>query len=421
MKILLVGGGGREHALAWKILQSPKVTKLFVAPGNGGTSQIAENVDIKPTDLKGILNFLKNNPMDLVIVTPDDPLAMGMVDKIQEMAIPVWGPVKAAAQIEWSKSFSKNLMAKNDIPTAEFKVFNNFDEALSYIKEKGVPLVIKASGLALGKGVYVCKGLDEAEQALREMMLEKKFGDAGADVVIEEFLEGQEISIHAFCDGLSFKSFPTSQDHKTIFDGDQGPNTGGIGAIAPVPWVSPELIQEIEKTVVSPALSGMATLGTKFIGCLYPGLMITKNGPKVLEFNARFGDPEAEVYMRLLETDLLQIIEASLEGRLSEFDILWRQGFAASVVLTSAGYPGEYKKGLPISGLAEAQALPGVVVFHSGTKYDRGELLTNGGRVLNVTAVGATLQEALDKTYQAVNCINFEGMHYRKDIGRKSL
>src|SRR3989338_3760953 len=251
MKILLIGGGGREHALAWKILQSPKVTKLFVAPGNGGTSQIAENVDIKPTDLKGILNFLKNNPMDLVIVTPDDPLAMGMVDKIQEMAIPVWGPVKAAAQIEWSKSFSKNLMAKNDIPTAEFKVFNNFDEALSYIKEKGVPLVIKASGLAFGKGVYVCKGLDEAEQALREMMLEKKFGDAGADVVIEEFLEVQEISIHAFCDGLSFKSFPTSQDHKTIFDGDQGPNTGGIGAIAPVPWVSPELIQEIEKTVVS--------------------------------------------------------------------------------------------------------------------------------------------------------------------------
>lgn len=421
LKVLLVGGGGREHALAWKILQSPKVSKLFVTPGNGGTGLIAENVNIQANDLEGITDFAKTNRLDLVIVAPDDPLAMGLIDSLSAAGIRAWGPTKNAAQIEASKVFAKKLMRENNIPTAAFQVFSKYDEALAYILNQGAPIVIKASGLALGKGVYVCRTKEEAETALSEIMIQKKFGESGNEVVIEEFLEGQEVSIHTFCAGQNYKIFPASQDHKTIFENDIGPNTGGMGTVAPLPWVTPELLKNIEKTVVEPALRGLGKLGINYIGCLYPGLMITQNGPKVLEFNARFGDPETQTYMRLLETDLIDIIEASLEGRLWEINIAWRPGFAVCIVLASSGYPGEYKKGFIVAGVEEAEKIPEVVVFHAGTKYSEGEIVTNGGRVLGVTATGETLEKALQKAYQACGIINFEGKHYRKDIGAKSL
>lgn len=420
MNILIIGSGGREHALAWKLAQSPRISKLFVAPGNGGTRQVAENIAIDPTDIGGLVEFAVNNDIGLTVVGPDDSLALGVVDAFQSRGLRIFGPTQAAAEIESSKAFAKNLMTEAGIPTAEFKVFNEHNAALIYVRERGAPIVVKASGLALGKGVYVCRSLPEAEAALAEIMLKDVHKDAGREVVIEEFLEGQEVSVHAFCDGGTFALLPSAQDHKPIGEGDIGKNTGGMGTIAPVAWVSADALRKLGEQIVHPTLEALTKHGRQFRGLLYPGLKMTTDGPKVLEFNARFGDPETQSYMRLLKTDLLDILEACVDGTLAELSLEWHTGFAACVVIASGGYPDEYKKGLPLLGVADAERVPGVVVFHAGTTFD-GELKTSGGRVLGVTATGDTLRVALDQAYEAVRQIEFEGMQYRRDIGAKAL
>lgn len=418
-KVLIVGSGGREHALAWKLAQSPKVGALYVAPGNGGTAKIAENVPTR--DQNELAGWTLSNKIDITIVGPDNALSDGIVDLFQEKGLKIFGPTQKAAEIESSKSFAKKLMKANNIPTAEFEVFNDYNEALTYLKSKGAPIVVKASGLALGKGVYVCRKLDEAENALKEIMIDNKFGDAGSEVVIEEFLEGQEVSFHAFCDGKTATLFPTTQDHKTIFENDKGPNTGGMGTFGPVPWVTKEMINKVKEKVVESTLAGMAKIGRPYVGILYPGLIMTNNGPKVLEFNARFGDPETQSYMRLLESDIYDIIEACVDGKLSEIEICWSKKSAICVVLASEGYPEEYVKDVEIKGINEAEKIPGVVVFHAGTKVGDKKLMTAGGRVLGVTAIGDNLKEAQKNAYEAVDKIKFEGMQFRRDIGAKVL
>ena len=418
--VLLIGGGGREHALAWKLKQSPSLGRLYVAPGNGGTREIAENVAIPATDIEKLAHFAEEKKIGLTIVGPDDPLAIGVVDVFKKRGLRIWGPTLAAARIEASKAFAKELMREANIPTASFGVFKEYEPARAYVREKGVPIVIKASGLALGKGVYVCTTLEEAEVALKETMIEKVHKDAGNEVVIEEYLDGQEISTHALSDGKTSVLFPPSQDHKTIGEGDTGKNTGGMGTIAPLSWVSDEVLSSIKRSVVDPALSTLAGRNTPFVGLLYPGIKMTSRGPKVLEFNARFGDPETQVYMRLLKSDLLEVLNACVDGTLASQAIEWEDGFAANVVLASGGYPDSYQKGIPITGISEAEQVPGVVVFHAGTVHE-GVLKTSGGRVLGVSAVGATLQEALDRAYKAADIIHFEGKYYRKDIGAKAL
>ena len=418
MKVLVIGSGGREHALVWKLKQSPTVRDIFVAPGNAGTAQMATNLLLSTTN--EIVDWLKKNRADLVVVGPDSYLEEGIVDKIKELGIPVFGPTKAATEIEWSKSFAKQFMKEEGIPTASFHVFSDYKKASEYIKTQKFPLVIKANGLALGKGVVVAHNLSEAEQALKKMMNEKIFGSAGAEVVIEEYLQGREISIHAFCDGETAVLFPAAEDHKRIFDGDQGPNTGGMGTITPVPWVSKEMIEEIERKIVKPTIQALKKHGRLFQGILFPGVMITDEGPKVIEFNARFGDPETEVYMRILETDLVEILLACINGTLKKQKITWSEKSACCVVCASGGYPGKYETGKTISGLDTIHN-KSVVVFHAGTKMDGNKAVTNGGRVLGVTAVGKNLKTALSKSYNAIKSVSFEGMQYRKDIGKKSL
>jgi phosphoribosylamine---glycine ligase len=419
-KILIVGGGGREHALAWKIAQSPKLGRLYIAPGNGGTREIAENIPIQATDIDGLLAFAEKNAIDLTVVGPDDPLALGIVDAFQARGFKVFGPTKAAAQIEVSKAFAKRLMDSCRIPTASFEVFSRYEETREYVQTHSLPIVIKASGLALGKGAYVCQTLDEAENALREIMVDRVHKDAGNEVVIEEFLAGQEISIHVFSDGKDFVLFPAAQDHKPVLEGDRGKNTGGMGTIAPVPWVNAEVMQVAKERIVLPTLQALTEEGHPFMGLLYPGLKITTAGPKVLEFNARFGDPETQSYMRLLKSDLLDILEACADGKLPEVPVEWHAGYACCIVLASGGYPDTYLKGFPIRGIDDAQKLPGVVIFHAGTNFTN-QLLTSGGRVLGVTAVGRTLREALDAAYEAISYIHFESMYFRRDIGKKAL
>ncbi|MBI3485678.1 phosphoribosylamine--glycine ligase [Candidatus Daviesbacteria bacterium] len=418
-KILIVGSGGREHAIGWKLKQSPKVSELFFAPGNGGTSLIGTNLDFKVLDNEGIAKWAKRNKIDLVVVGPDDPLANGMVDYLNKFGIKAFGPSKLSAEIESSKVFAKKLMQEENIPTAKFKTFTNFKNAVEYLKQQNFPIVLKASGLALGKGVIIAKSVEEGVKGLADIMVKKIFEDAGSEVVIEEFLEGQEISIHVFCDGKNYSIFPSSQDHKAIFDGDKGPNTGGMGTIAPVGWVSDELMDRIEKEIVIPTLAGLKKRGREFKGILYPGVMVTNKGPKVLEFNARFGDPEVESYLRLLKTDLFDIFMACIDGTLNELNIEWEKKFACCIVLASGGYPGSYEKGKEISGINEAEKIDEVVVFHAGTKAEKGKLLTNGGRVLGISATGNNLDQALEKVYQAIKKVNFEGMQYRLDIGKR--
>ncbi|MBI2610741.1 phosphoribosylamine--glycine ligase [Candidatus Kaiserbacteria bacterium] len=420
MDVLLVGGGGREHALAWKIAQSPRLGKLYIAPGNGGTRLVGENISIGVMEFEKIAQFVEEKKIGLTICSMDNPLVSGIVDFFQARGLRIWGPTKVAAQIEGSKAFAKQLMREASIPTADFAVFTNHDEALRYVHEKGVPVVVKASGLALGKGVSICRTLSEAESALKEIMLDRVFKDSGTEVVIEEYLDGEELSIHALSDGKTHVLFPVSQDHKTIGEGDTGKNTGGIGTIVPVPWVSADTLKDLDARVVKPTLEALAARGASFAGILYPGLKMSSQGPKVLEFNARFGDPEAQVYMRLLKTDILDLFEACVDGTLQRQTIEWETGFTINIVLCSGGYPDEYKKGFPITGIEEAEKLPGVVVFHAGTTFD-GTLKTSGGRVLGVSAVGATLKEALDRAYEAVEKINFEGKYFRRDIGAKAL
>jgi len=421
-KILFIGaGGGREHALAWKIAHSPYTGELFFARGNAGTAQLGTNLDIKETDSPKLLEFAKKEGIDLVLVISDDPLSIGMVDDFEKEGFRVWGPSKQASKLEWSKAFSKDFMQRHNLPTASFKIFTDFEEAKTYIENHPLPIVVKASGLALGKGVIIAQTKDEALKATEDMMVKKVFGQAGAEVVIEEFMEGPEVSIHIFSDGTNYKLFPPSQDHKKIGEGDLGLNTGGVGTIAPLPFLDESTMKQIEEEIVIPTMAGLKKDGLPFVGILYPGLMLTSKGPRLLEFNARFGDPETEVYMRLLETDLLEIIDASIDGRLNEVNIIWGSDFACNIVLVSGGYPENYEKGKIIEGIENAEKIKDVVVFHAGTKLENNKVLTNGGRVLGISATGDTLESALATAYKAIESITFEKMEYRKDIGKKAL
>lgn len=421
--VLIIGSGGREHALAWKLKRSPRIGKLYIAPGNGGTRAVAENVAIETKEFGNLAKFAEEKKIGLTIVGPDDPLAAGIADYFQSRGLRIFGPLKDSAQIEASKVFAKKLMAEAKIPTAAFKTFNNPTEALAYVRLHNLPTVIKANGLALGKGVYICRTMTEVETALDELMVKRIHQDSGNEVVVEEFLDGQEISIHALCDGLSCFVFPPAQDHKQALDDDKGKNTGGMGTVAPVPWITSGMMQDIEYSVLHPALEAMKKRGLLFSGLLYPGIKMTEAGPKVLEFNARFGDPEAQVYMRLLASDILDLLEACVDFKLADIasSVKWNRGFAANIVLASNGYPDAYKQGFPISGIEEAEKVEGVVVFHAGTKVEHGQLVTSGGRVLGVSAVGLTLKEAIERAYEAVDRIHFEGKQFRRDIGAKAL
>jgi phosphoribosylamine---glycine ligase len=419
-KVLVVGSGGREQALAWKLAQSPKVSKVYVAPGNGGSKDDIENVAIDFTDVDGLLKFAQEGKIDFTVIGQEAASEAGVVDAFQKAGLSIFGPTQAAVRIESSKVLSKDLMAAENIPTALYKTFTDAQKALAYAQSRPLPVVIKADGLAEGKGVTVCQTAEEIEAAIDKTMVQKKFGNAGSSVVVEDFLQGQEVSVHALCDGNQATIFPASQDHKQINDGDRGPNTGGMGVIAPVPWVTMQHLEYVDKNIVQPALRGLRKQNADFKGCLYPGLMIDGDDVNVVEFNARFGDPEAEVYMRLLESDLFDILTACANGSLDPAAVSWKTDFAVTIVAASPGYPDKYPKGLPITGIEEAEKLNDIVVFHAGTAVKDGQLVTNGGRVLNVTATGETLDAALEKAYKAIKLIHFEGMHYRTDIGRRA-
>jgi phosphoribosylamine--glycine ligase len=420
-KILIIGGGGREHAIGWKIGQSDRCGELYFAPGNGGTASLGTNVDIKATDIQALAEFVKKEKIDLTLAIPDDPLALGIVDLFKDEGLRIFGPTKKVAQLESSKAFSKQFMKRNNLPTALFEVFSDFDQAKKYIEGKSLPIVVKASGLALGKGVIIAQSKNEAIKALEDILVKKVFGEAGNEVVIEEFLTGPEISIHAFSDGISYKMFPSSQDHKKIGENDIGLNTGGMGTIAPLPFITNELMAQIEKEIVAPTLQAMRDEGMPYKGILYPGLILTKDGPKILEYNARFGDPETQTYMRLLDTDLIDIIDACIDEKLSQIEINWKKLFACTIVLASLGYPEKYEKGKVIKGINQ-EGNNNIVIFHAGTKYDdKNNLITSGGRVLGVSAIGDNLEKALESAYKAVEKISFDGMYYRKDIGKKAL
>jgi len=425
MKILVIGSGGREHALVWKIAQSKLVEKIFCVPGNGGISQQAECVDIKAENIQELAEFARKEKIDLTVVGPEGPLSLGIVDEFMRQGLLIFGPQKQAARLEASKVFSKELMAKYKVPTADFKIFDNSEDAKEYVEKIGAPCVVKADGLAAGKGVVVAKTVDEAEWAIESMMEERIFGDAGNKVIVEECLEGEEASIIVVTDSKEAIPFASSQDHKRIFDHDQGPNTGGMGAYSPAPVVSPQLLQEIMDKVVYRTIDGLAKEGILYKGILYAGIMVTKNGIKTLEFNVRSGDPETQAILPRLNFDLVEIMLAVAKGNLSKITraggLKWDNRACVCVVCASKGYPGEYEKGNVITGLDEAAKLQDVVVFHAGTKKQADKILTNGGRVLGVTGLGNTIKEAINNTYQAVGRINFEGMHYRRDIGKKGI
>lgn len=417
MKVCIIGSGGREHALALKLSQSTHKPELFAVPGNAGIAEVAACVPLKATDVEGVAALSKKERFDLVVVTPDDPLALGMVDALKNEGIRAFGPNKAAARIESSKAFSKDLMRKYGIPTARYEVFDAYEAAKEYVESCDLPVVLKADGLALGKGVLICQTREEARAALGQIMLEKAFGDAGNRVVIEEFMTGPEVSVLAFVDGETLAPMVSAQDHKRALDNDEGLNTGGMGCFAPSPKYTPELAALVEKTIMRPTLRAMVQEGCPFSGVLYFGLMLTDDGPKVLEYNARFGDPETQVILPLLKTDLLDVLLAVADGRLADRSIEFYDGSAVCVVLASGGYPGSYKTGLPIGGLG---SVPGdVLVYHAGTKAQGGQFLTAGGRVLGVTATGKDIPAARVRAYAAVKGIAFEGMHYRTDIGIK--
>lgn len=420
MKILMVGGGGREHALIRKLLESEKVEKVYCAPGNGGISCDAECFSVGATDIDGMVSLAKELKVDCVFVAPDDPLAAGMVDAMEKEGIRAFGPRANAAIIESSKVFSKNLMKKYSIPTAGYEVFENSKDALSYIKEQNkYPVVVKADGLALGKGVIIAQNEAEAEDAVHTIMDDKKFGASGNKVVIEEFITGPEVSVLAFTDGKCVKPMVSSMDHKRAYDGDKGPNTGGMGTISPNPYYTPEIADRCMKEIFLPTIEAMNKEGRTFKGCLYFGLMLTADGPKVIEYNARFGDPETQVVLPRLKTPLCDIVDAVIDENLSDLDIQWSDEACACVVMASGGYPGSYPKGIEIKGLDSDGQVEGACVFHAGTALENGAFKTAGGRVLGVTALGSDLKEALKKAYAAVEKITFEGAHYRTDIGNK--
>ncbi|MEF3310771.1 phosphoribosylamine--glycine ligase [Paenibacillus sp. GYB004] len=418
MRILVIGKGGREHTIIWALKKSSRVERIYCAPGNAGISELAENVPIKENEFDKIAQFALDYAIDLVVVGPEDPLAAGIVDYLEERNIPVFGPRGNAAIIEGSKVFTKELLQKYKIPTAAYESFESYEPALAYVRKQGAPIVIKADGLAAGKGVIVAQTLAEAEKALQDIMVDKVFGEQGSQVVIEEFLQGQEMSILSFVDGNVVRPMVPSQDHKQIFDEDKGPNTGGMGTYSPLPHIPQSVIDEAIETIIKPTAEAMVKEGRPFRGVLFAGLMITENGPKTIEFNARFGDPETQVVLSLLETDLLDIFLATINGRLQDMDIQWSGDTAVCVVLASGGYPGNYPKGVPIYGLDEVQDS---VVFHAGTTHKDGQVVTDGGRVLGVTARGASIVEARAKAYADVERIRFEGMQYRTDIALKAL
>ncbi|MBE7048066.1 MAG: phosphoribosylamine--glycine ligase [Ruminococcaceae bacterium] len=419
MKVLVVGGGGREHTIIWKLAQSPHKPELFAAPGNGGISKLATCVDIKATDVEGVVQFAKENSIDLTVVAPDDPLMLGMVDRLEAEGLRAFGPRQNAAIIEGSKVFSKDLMKKYGIPTAAYEVFDNSEEALSYLQTVSYPTVIKAEGLALGKGVIIAADYEEAKATVRDIMCDRVFGEAGSRVVIEEFLTGQEVSVLAFTDGKTLCPMVSAQDHKRAYDHDEGPNTGGMGTFSPSRLYSEKIHEECMKNIFIPTMKAMNQEGRTFKGVLYFGLIMTKDGVKVIEYNARFGDPETQVVLPRLQTDLLEIFMAVAEERLKELTIEWTDNAAVCVVLASGGYPKAYAKGLPIHGIETAEEDKDITVFHAGTAWNGEQLLTAGGRVLGVTAVGPNLEKAINKAYEGASKIYFDKVHYRRDIGRK--
>ncbi len=423
MKVAVIGKGGREHTLAWKLAQSNDVEKIYCISGNAGTAGLekTENIVLENDSIEGIAAFVKENGIGLTIVGPEDPLVNGIVDYFKEQGLNIFGPSKKAAIIEGSKIFTRELLKKYGIPNAEFQSFDDAEAALAYLKEKGAPIVVKADGLAAGKGVIVCETEEEAEQAIKEIMVEKKFGGAGDKVILEEKLVGEEASYLVFTDGTTIKPMASSQDHKRIFDGDKGANTGGMGAYSPAPIVNEELEKEILEKIMQPTVDAMKAEGREYRGVLYGGLIMTSEGPKVIEFNARFGDPEAQPLLMRLESDLVPILQACIDGTLAEQELKWSEKAACCVVMASGGYPESYEKGKEILGLEGANALPETVVFHAGTKLEDNKVLSNGGRVLGVTALGSTIKESIENAYTAVDKVSFEKAQYRKDIGQKAL
>jgi phosphoribosylamine---glycine ligase len=421
MKVLVIGGGGREHALVWKIAQSPMVEKVFCAPGNPGTAELAQNVDLAVDDLQGLLAFAKSEGVGLTVVGPELPLSLGLVDLFEEHGLKVFGARKNAAIIEASKAFSKDLMKKYQVPTAAYEVFTEVEPAVAFIDQTGIPIVIKADGLAAGKGVIIAQTREEAVAAVTDMLSGNAFGAAGSRVVVEEFLKGEEASFLAFTDGVHIIPLASAQDHKAIFDGDLGPNTGGMGAYSPAPVVTAEIHEIAMAEVMRRTVDGMAAEGRPYRGVLYAGLMIDNGKVKTLEFNARFGDPECQPLLMRMKSDIMPVLLAVASGDLSGVEIEWHDKAAVCVVLAAQGYPGDYRKGDVISGLGEAANLEDLVVFHAGTKSAEAGVVTNGGRVLGVTALGDTVQEAIDRAYQGVALISWPGMQCRKDIGAKAI
>ncbi|MBE7446999.1 MAG: phosphoribosylamine--glycine ligase [Planctomycetia bacterium] len=420
MKILIVGSGGREHALAWKIAQSPRVKKIFCAPGNPGIAEVAECVDIEVENIDGLYNFALKQKIDLTVVGPEDALIAGIVDKFRDGHLHIFGPSKRASAIEGSKVFAKTIMRKHGIPTADFKVFEDINQAKKHVAVCEFPLVIKADGLAKGKGVFICKTLDGANKHLDDIMKEKIFGRAGDKVIIEEFLSGEEVSILAVTDGNTILPLSSVQDHKAVYDGDKGPNTGGMGAYSPVSFITEEMQFSIEENILVPIIHAMKKEGRPYKGVIYAGLIITSTGPRVLEFNARFGDPETQVLLMRMKSDLVPILLSTVTDTLEDTDIAWNDCAAICVVMTSKGYPDAYEKGFPVSGLETIKKNDDVVVFHAGTSMKNGKITTSGGRVLGVTALGKNIQEAQKVAYKAIQRITFAGCHYRKDIGAKA-
>ena len=419
MKVLIVGSGGREHAIAWSVAKSPKVDKIYCAPGNAGIAEFAECVNIKAMEFDKLVAFAKENAIDLTIIGMDDPLVGGVVDAFESEGLRVFGPRKNAAIIEGSKAFSKDLMKKYKIPTAAYENFTDPDEAIKYLETAKMPIVLKADGLALGKGVLICNTLEEAKEGVKTLMLDKQFGDAGNEIVIEEFMTGREVSVLAFCDGKTIKCMTSAQDHKRAKDGDQGLNTGGMGTFSPSPFYNDEVEAFCEKYVYQSTIDAMASEGRPFTGILFTGLMITEDGPKVLEYNARFGDPEAQVVLPRMTNDIIDVMEACIDGRLDEIDLQFEDNAAVCVVLASDGYPVSYKKGYVINGLDEFKKHDGYYCFHAGTKFNEdGKIVTNGGRVLGVTAKGKDLKEARANAYAATEWVKFENKYMRHDIGK---
>src|SRR5688572_23300037 len=428
MKVLVIGSGGREHALVWKLAQSKRIDAMWCAPGNAGIAaehltngKLVECKMIGVDDFAPLSAFVKAEAIDLTVVGPDNPLAGGIVDHFQAAGLRIWGPTKKAAQFEASKAFSQDFMERHGIPTARSGTFSNADEARQFAAKLGGKCAVKADGLALGKGVLMCQNIAEANAAIDELLVKGTFGAAGNRIVIQEFLEGVEVSLHALCDGKTAKLFPSSQDHKRALDNDEGLNTGGMGTYSPAPVISERELKATGRAILEPWIKGCREEGIDFRGILYPGVMLTKVGPRVLEFNARFGDPETQVYLMRLENDLVDLLEACVDQTLAKHELQWRSEAAVCVVMASGGYPGDYKKGVPISGIAEAEKLGGVKVFHAGTAMKDGQLVTAGGRVLGVTALGATIKEAQALAYRAVERISFSGAHFRRDIAARAL